>query len=353
MRLVVLGAACSWLAAVPLHAQTVDSPPVPDGTVTDWVHPDDYPPASMRAGEEGRVSVQLDVDASGMVKGCQVTNSSGHPLLDARTCTILTQRAHFRPARDVAGQAIAATTPVMSFRWQIPVDTSPTSPPSADDTKIRDGAAASLRMLSSSPLPADQPVTSERLRLAEPLVRGMRSDDEVKMEGFWRSTAESALAAGFAGLPPRSQTLAKADFAEAFDIVWQQNLRMAHDRVLRFYTARLNDGEIRELTTFFQSGVGYKQIHHTAPLTAEDRQAFGRAMAEHPAVAKWTKLGMDFLQTTMAEAHDLGVASQAKLTAALCPKLARDHIQLSTCPAVKPTPATGKARPATLLTTHL
>lgn len=330
MRSVVMGVASSFLVAVPLAAQTVATPPVPDGTVTDWVHPDDYPPASMRAGEEGRVSVQLDVDASGMVTGCHVTNSSSHPLLDARTCTILTQRAHFRPARDVAGHAIAATTSVMSFRWQIPVDTSPISP-----------------------LPADQPVTPDRLRLAEPLVRGMRSDDEAKMESFWRSTAESAFAARFAGLTARSRALAKADLAAAFDIVWQQNLRLAHGRVLRFYTARLNDGEILELTAFFQSGVGYKQIHHMAPLTAEDRQAFGRAMAEHPAVAKWTKLGMDFLQTTMAEAHDMGVASQAKLKAALCPKLARDHIQLSICPMVKPIPVTGRARPAKLLTTQL
>lgn len=330
MRSVVMGVASSFLVALPLAAQTVATPPVPDGTVTDWVHPDDYPPASMRAGEEGRVSVQLDVDASGMVTGCHVTNSSSHPLLDARTCTILTQRAHFRPARDVAGQAIAATTSVMSFRWQIPVDTSPISP-----------------------LPADQPVTPDRLRLAEPLVRGMRSDDEAKMESFWRSTAESAFAARFAGLPPRSRALAKADLAAAFDIVWQQNLRLAHDRVLRFYAARLNDGEIRELTAFFQSGVGYKQIHHMAPLTAEDRQAFGRAMAEHPAVAKWARLGMDFLQTTMAEAHDMGVASQAKLKAALCLKLAQDHIPLPICPMVKPIPVTGKARPARLLTTHL
>ncbi|MGW8136600.1 TonB family protein [Sphingomonas zeae] len=336
-----------------MAAQTVATPPVPDGTVTDWVHPDDYPPASMRAGEEGRVSVQLDVDASGMVTGCHVTNSSSHPLLDARTCTILTQRAHFRPARDVAGRAIAATTSVMSFRWQIPVDTSPTSPLSAEDAKIREEAAASLQILGSSPLPADQPVTPDRLRLAEPLVRGMRSDDEAKMESFWRSTAESAFAARFAGLPPRSRALAKADLAAAFDIVWQQNLRLAHDRVLRFYAARLNDGEIRELTAFFQSGVGYKQIHHMAPLTAEDRQAFGRAMAEHPAVAKWARLGMDFLQTTMAEAHDMGVASQAKLKAALCLKLAQDHIPLPICPMVKPIPVTGKARPARLLTTHL
>jgi hypothetical protein len=49
----------------------------------------------------------------------------------------------------------------------------------------------------------------------------------------------------------------------------------------------------------------------------------------------------------------MGVASQAKLKAALCPKLARDHIPLSICPMVKPIPVTGKARPARLLTTHL
>lgn len=347
MRSVLLGFACSCLAITPVAAQTVAVPPVPDGAVTDWVNPDDYPPASMRAGEEGRVSVQLDVDASGMVKGCQVTNSSGHPLLDARTCTVLTQRAHFRPARDVTGQAIAATTPVMSFRWQIPADTSPTSPPSADDRTIRGGTAAFLQNLDSSPLPADQPITPYRLRLAEPLVRAMRSDDEAKMETLWRFTMGRAFAKSIAGLPPAHQASAMTDFAAAFDTAWQQNLRQAHERVLRFYTARLRDDEIRELTTFFQSGVGYQQIHHSGPLAAEDRQAFGRAIVEHPAVAKWTKLGFDLLQTVTGEARERGVAFQAMLASALCPRLMRDHIQLSTCP------ITGKARPARLLTTHL
>ena len=36
MRSVVMGVASSFLLALPSAAQTVATPPVPDGTVTDW-----------------------------------------------------------------------------------------------------------------------------------------------------------------------------------------------------------------------------------------------------------------------------------------------------------------------------
>lgn len=361
MRWIVIWGMSSCLAAVPAQAQTVVTPPVPEGPVTDWVHPDDYPPASMRAQEEGRVSVQLDVDTSGMVTGCQVTNSSGHPLLDARTCTILTQRAHFRPARDASGQAVAATTPVMSFRWQIPQGSSapPGAAPSAtlsagDQQRIVNEGTAFLKTLGSPPLPATLPTTPERLALADRMMQVvMKDSDPQQMEDAGRSLAEERFAKTVAGLPPRVQSLAKADMHAAYDAAWQRSRRRNLEHMLDYYAARLTDDDMRKITAFFSTGIGYQSVHHGEEWTQANRQALGMAMFDHPELAKWTKLNLDMLQGLTAWMHDQQLAFQTDLTAALCPKLARDHIQLSTCPVVKPIPATGKARPAKLLTTHL
>lgn len=360
MRSIVIWGMSSCLAAMPVAAQTAVAPPVPEGPVRDWVHPDDYPPASMRAGDEGRVSVRLDVDASGMVAGCHVANSSGHPLLDARTCTVLTQRAHFRPAHDAAGQAIAATTPVMSFRWQIPegsgaaVGGTPPAALSAGDQKVVNEGMAFLKTLGAPPLPADLPTTPERLALADRMMQVVAKDnDQQHMEDAGRSLAEERFAKTVGGLPPRAQSLAKADMHAAYDAAWQRSRRRNLDHMLGYYAARLTDDDMRKITAFFSSGIGYQSIHHGEEWSQADRQALGMAMFDHPELAKWTRLNLDLLQGLTAWMHDQQLAFQADLTAALCPKLARDHIQLSTCPAVKPAPATGKARPPRLLTTRL
>ncbi|WP_322963364.1 energy transducer TonB [Sphingomonas fuzhouensis] len=342
-----------------MAAQTVATPPVPDGAVTDWVHPDDYPPASMRAGDEGRVSVQLHVDASGMVTGCQVTNSSGHPLLDAQTCRVLTLRAHFKPARDASGQAIAATTPVMSFRWQIPegrgasVGGAAPAPLSPGDQNIVNEGMTFLKSLGSPQLPATLPVTPDRLALANRLMDvASKQSDPQELEDAALSLAEERFVKTVAGLPPRGQLLAKADLHAAYDVAWRHNRQRNLDRLERYYAARLTDDEMRKIIEFFSSGIGYQSVHHGEEWTQANRQALGMAMFEHPELAKWAKVNLDMMQGLAAQMHDQERAFQADLSAALCPRLARDHIQLSTCPAIKSTPVASNARPAKLLTTH-
>jgi TonB family protein len=104
-----------------------------------WITADNYPPAALRAGEAGRVSYSIEVNAEGRPTWCNVTASSGHEMLDKATCRIVQQRARFRPQRERDGHPIPSEY-VGSVRWTLPssgqsnVDVSrpdPTSPPDA------------------------------------------------------------------------------------------------------------------------------------------------------------------------------------------------------------------------------
>jgi TonB family protein len=80
-------------------------PPVPLHLET-WVSPDDYPQEALRRGEQGIVTTLLRIDATGRVRACAVTETSGSAALDAVSCEILKRRARFRPATDAAGHPI-------------------------------------------------------------------------------------------------------------------------------------------------------------------------------------------------------------------------------------------------------
>lgn len=66
----------------------------------------DYPPAALRSGLQGRVSVRFTVLTNGRIANCRIMRSSGSPLLDSTTCRLLTRRLRFRPATNSAGVPI-------------------------------------------------------------------------------------------------------------------------------------------------------------------------------------------------------------------------------------------------------
>ena len=56
-----------------------------------------YPPRANDAREQGAVGFKVTLDNKGQVTRCQVTHTSGHPLLDEETCKIITMNAVFTP----------------------------------------------------------------------------------------------------------------------------------------------------------------------------------------------------------------------------------------------------------------
>lgn len=79
----------------------------------------DYPPAALRAGEQGLVRTMLIIKPDGRVRECRILESSGSKSLDRTTCAIIRERGRFQPGRNRQGQPIDA--PVISgVRWALP-----------------------------------------------------------------------------------------------------------------------------------------------------------------------------------------------------------------------------------------
>ena len=108
MKRCVLGLATAFLAVGTVSSAQAPSLPTPVGDSGAWFTPDDYPAAALAAEEEGAVKFTLSVDAAGSVTDCAIVGSSGSVSLDTATCQLARQRAHFRPALDWHGHAMAS-----------------------------------------------------------------------------------------------------------------------------------------------------------------------------------------------------------------------------------------------------
>lgn len=91
------------------------------GNPSQFFGTDNYPPAAIRAGAQGRVVARLSVGPDGRVSDCSVTSSSGNDDLDSTTCRIARSRVRFSPAKDDSGNPIASTF-TLPVRWVLPTD---------------------------------------------------------------------------------------------------------------------------------------------------------------------------------------------------------------------------------------
>jgi periplasmic protein TonB len=115
----------------PEPVRVVPPPPAPSGPTTPAtprgklgasITTDDYPPASIRAEEEGQVVAQYEVNEQGRVTpgSCRITKPSGFSRLDARTCELVERRFRFNPALSNGTPVKASRS--QSFRWVLPKD---------------------------------------------------------------------------------------------------------------------------------------------------------------------------------------------------------------------------------------
>ena len=91
------------------------------GSLPGLITTDDYPQSALRNGDQGTTAVSLTIGPNGRVSGCNVTSSSGSGSLDSTTCSVLTRRARFTPAKDQNGQPIGDTTSVR-IKWVVPAE---------------------------------------------------------------------------------------------------------------------------------------------------------------------------------------------------------------------------------------
>ncbi len=81
------------------------------------VSEDDYPPASLRAAEEGSTRIKVTTGVNGRVTACEVVQPSGFPRLDEKSCKLATTRWRSKPALQ-NGTPVEATV-IRSVKWVI------------------------------------------------------------------------------------------------------------------------------------------------------------------------------------------------------------------------------------------
>ncbi|WP_336987524.1 energy transducer TonB [Altererythrobacter aquiaggeris] len=91
----------------------------PRGNPASWANVNDYPRRALREEREGTTRFRVTVGTDGRVTGCQVTGSSGHADLDEATCSNITRRGRFNPAKDGNGNDTTGSYS-NAIRWVIP-----------------------------------------------------------------------------------------------------------------------------------------------------------------------------------------------------------------------------------------
>jgi protein TonB len=86
-----------------------------------------YPKRALAAHEEGAVGFIVTLDNKGDVTRCQVTHSSGHPLLDQETCQIITLHAQFNAIPSLS--ASQTRTHEGLIAWKLPASATVLEPP--------------------------------------------------------------------------------------------------------------------------------------------------------------------------------------------------------------------------------
>ena len=111
-----------------LTSYTAPLPPLPEGAepavratanLPALFSTDDYPAAARREGQQGTVAFAVAIDRAGRVTACSITQPSGSVSLDWATCSIISRRARFTPARDVGGRAVEDRARGR-IRWVLP-----------------------------------------------------------------------------------------------------------------------------------------------------------------------------------------------------------------------------------------
>ena len=89
--------------------------------MADWAKAiqQNYPSEALMKGVDGTVTMRIDIGADGRVSSCEVTETSGSPVLDSSACSGMETYARYEPARDAQGQSIASST-TQSVRYVLP-----------------------------------------------------------------------------------------------------------------------------------------------------------------------------------------------------------------------------------------
>jgi TonB family protein len=88
--------------------ERIAEPARPEVEPVRWVNTNDYPDDALRKGQSGVTTLLWTIGTDGRVADCKIIASSGVPSLDRASCSAITKRARYVPARDKSGQPVVS-----------------------------------------------------------------------------------------------------------------------------------------------------------------------------------------------------------------------------------------------------
>jgi TonB family protein len=104
--------------ALPMASDSLPRAPMPSDRSQLTIAKEKYPAAALAAGQQGRTTFMLDVDETGKVIRCAITESSKFSELDEQACAIA-REWKLEPALDVNGKPSAGKS-VHILHWRLP-----------------------------------------------------------------------------------------------------------------------------------------------------------------------------------------------------------------------------------------
>lgn len=118
MQLRMLIVVPALLVSVSANAETTNATKAARDAANLSVLQSYYPKRALAAREQGQVGFQVKIDASGQPTECQVTRSSGYPLLDKETCDLITLHAVFKRPEGISPSQVSTHQGVVN--WTLP-----------------------------------------------------------------------------------------------------------------------------------------------------------------------------------------------------------------------------------------
>ena len=134
-------------------------------------------------------------------------------------------------------------------------------------------------------------------------------------------------------LPAAAKAALDRDVAAAFDTAAAHYVTDQVVFATLWYAERLTYDELQAGIEFLSQDLGAKMAHNAAGLTPSEREAIGRYVMDHPAMARVTAANGQFSRDALARRPATSARFDAEVRHALCPRLAADKIRLPSCTA--------------------
>ena len=182
MRAFLLVAA-GLLATTPAFGQAAD--PKAAQNASNWdIFQKLYPPRAIKAHEEGAVGFLVTIDAKGAVTQCQVTHSSGHPLLEQETCNLITLHAEFNPEPGLSASQVRTREGMIT--WKLPDSKTALNAPQAIAPNAAPGKMICKKSIRTGTIAATERTCMTQVEWSRLSDEERASFEEIRGKGFTR-----------------------------------------------------------------------------------------------------------------------------------------------------------------------